>query len=252
MDPNIKLDDLEEASEEGITSMTNFGYANLIGSLIYLAIATQPDIAYAINKLAQFTSAPKPKHWTAVKRVFRYLKGTKDHKLSYGGSHDLLNEELNIYCDVDWASDLDQKSISSYVITIAGGTVAWSSKKQTTVALSTPEAEYIAAAHITKQVLWYRTLLIELNFPPTTPPTIFLDNQLAISITHHPEFHACTKHIDIAIHFLCDHVKKGTLDLYYINTEYNLADIFTKALKRLSHINFTYKLGLISGQGGVL
>ena len=97
-----------------------------------------------------------------------------------------------------------------------------------------------------------RTLLIELNFPLTTPSTIFSDNQSAISIAHHPEFHARTKHIDIAVHFLRDHVKKGTLDLYYINTEYNLADIFTKALKKPSHINFTYELGVISGQGGVL
>ena len=208
MDPNIKLDNPEEVPE-GSTSMANFGYTNLIGSLMYLAITTRPDIAYAINKLAQFTSAPKPKHWTAVKRVFRYLKGTKDYKLSYGGSHDLLNEELNIYCDADWASDLDQKSISGYVITIAGGTVAWSSKKQTTVAPSTPEAEYIAAAHVAKQVLWYRTLLTELNFPLTTPSTIFLDNQSAILIAHHPEFHARTKHIDITVHFLCNHVKKG-------------------------------------------
>ena len=252
MDPNIKLDDPEESKEAESASMANFGYANLIGSLMYLAIATRPDIAYAINKLAQFTSAPKPKHWTAVKRVFRYLKGTKNYKLSYGGSHDLLNDELNIYCDADWASDLDRKSISGYVITIAGGAVAWSSKKQTTVAPSTPEAEYIAAAHVAKQVLWYRSLLTELKFPLSTPSTIFSDNQSAISIAHHPEFHARTKHIDIAVHFLRDHVKKGTLDLCYINTDHNLADIFTKALKKPLHANFTYELGVISGQGGVL
>ena len=81
---------------------------------------------------------------------------------------------------------------------------------------------------------------------------IFSENQLAILITHHPEFHAWTKHINIAVHFLHDHVKKRILDLYYINTEYNLVDIFTKALKKPSHINFTHGLGLISGQGGVL
>jgi hypothetical protein len=82
--------------------------------------------------------------------------------------------------------------------------------------------------------------------------TIFSDNQLAISIAHHPEFYACTKHIDITVHFLHDHVKKGILDLYYINTEYNLADIFMKALKKPSHVNFNYELGVLSGQGGVL
>ena len=80
----------------------------------------------------------------------------------------------------------------------------------------------------------------------------FFGQSIAISIAHHPEFHTQTKHIDITVHFLCDHVKKGILDLYYINTEYDLADIFTKALKKPSHINFTHELGLISSQGGVL
>ena len=95
--------------------------------------------------------------------------------------------------------------------------MAWSSKKQTTVAPSTPKAKYIAATHVAKQVLWYLSLLTELDFSLTTPSTIFSDNQLAISIAHHPEFHAWTKHINITVHFLSDHVKKG------INTEYNLA-----------------------------
>jgi hypothetical protein len=254
MDHNVKLDDPEEAEEpeERNQNFANFGYATLIGSLMYLAIASRPDIAYSVNKLAQFTSAPKPKHWTAVKRVFRYLKGTKLMELTYGGAPEILNTDLNIYCDADWASDRDRKSISGYVLTIAGGAVAWSSKKQTTVAPSTPEAEYIAAAHVAKQVLWHRSLLTELNFPLTTPSNIFSDNQSAIAIAHHPEFHARTKHIDIAVHFLRDHVKKGNLDLYYINTDYNIADIFTKALRKPSHENFTYELGVIFNNGGVL
>ena len=98
---------------------------------MYLAIATQPNIAYSVNKLAQYTSAPKAKHWTAIKRIFRYLKGTRQYKLTYGGSPELLHDKINIYCDADWASDSDQKSISGYVIVIAGGAIAWSSKKQT-------------------------------------------------------------------------------------------------------------------------
>ena len=147
---------------------------------------------------------------------------------------------------------MDRKSISGYVVTIAGGAVAWSSKKQSTVAPSTPEAEYIAAAHAAKQVLWHRSLITELNFPLSTPSTIFSDNQSAIAIAHHPEFHARTKHIDIAFHFLRDHVQKGTIDLSYINTDFNIADIFTKPLRRPTHENFTYELGVISDQGGVL
>ena len=233
MDPTVKLDDLEEIpNDEKISNLSKFGYANLIGSLMYLAIATRPDIAYSVNKLAQYTSAPRLKHWTTIKRLFRYLKGTKHLELIYGRSPDLLDDELNIYCDADWASDQDRKSISGYVITIAGGAITWSSKKQATVAPSTPEVEYIAATHVAKQVLWHRSLIKELDFRLSTPSIIFLDNQLAILITHHPE---CTKHIDIAVHFLRDHVQKGTIDLCYINTDYNVVDIFTKPLQKPSH-----------------
>ena len=142
MDTTIKLDDQNEAPEEKKTLfLSKFGYANLIGSLMYLAIVTRPDIAYSVNKLAQYSSAPKPKHWTAIKCVFRYLKGTKYSELVYGRSPELINDRINFYCDADWASDLDRKLISGYVVTIAGVAVAWSSKKQSTIAPSTPEAE---------------------------------------------------------------------------------------------------------------
>ena len=140
------------------------------------------------------------------------------------------HNEINIYCDADWASDSDRKPISGYVIIIAGGAVAWSSKKQNTVAPSTPKAEYIAATHVAKQVLWHQSLLTKLEFPLSTPPIIFLDNQSVIAIAHHPEFHTCTKPIDIALHFLWDHVNKGTINMFYIKTNYNIANIFTKAL----------------------
>ena len=157
MDPNIKLDALEgKASKDSEDQLfINHGYANLIGSLMYLAITTQPNIAYLVNKLTQYTLAPKAKHWTAIKRVFRYLKKTRQYKLTYGGSLELLHDEINIYCDANWASDSDWKSISGYVIVIAGGAIAWSSKKQNTVAPSTPKAEYTTATHIAKQVLWH-------------------------------------------------------------------------------------------------
>lgn len=145
-----------------------------------------------------------------------------------------------------------QKSISGYIVVIAGGAVAWSSKKQATVALSTSEAEYIAATHAAKQVIWHRSLLRELDFPIPTTLTIFSDNQAAISIAHHPEFHARTKHIDIAFHFLRDHVENGTLNTVYINMDENVADIFTKGLAGTKHRDFTHMIGVISEQGGVL
>jgi hypothetical protein len=164
-----------------------------------------------------------------------------------------LGTNLNIFCDADWASDTtDRKSVSGYIISMAGGAVSWSSKKQTSVALSTAEAEYIAATHVAKQVLWQRSLFTELNFEISTTSTIFTDNQAAISISHHPEFHSRTKHIDIAYHFLRDLIANGTLDTIYVNTLENLADLFTKGLPRQRHEDLTYRIGVLSGQGGVL
>jgi hypothetical protein len=167
-------------------------------------------------------------------------------------TEEFLNEDLNIFCDADWAEGSDKKSTSGYIITIAGGAVAWSSKKQASVALSTAEAEYIAATHAAKQVLWHRSLFRELEITLPKTSTIFSDNQAAIAIAHHPKFHTRTKHIDITYHFLRDLVKSGTLNLVYVNTHLNLADLFTKGLPRVTHQDLTYKIGVLPDQGGVL
>ncbi|CAA7266308.1 unnamed protein product [Cyclocybe aegerita] len=251
LDPNVRLDDdSDEETKPGVNQdqdeRLSVGYATLIGSLMYLAIGTRPDIAYTVQKLAQFTQNPKPKHWTAVKRIFRYLKGTRTHALTYSGSDDFTTPELNIYCDADCGSNANRKSVSGYVVTLAGGAVSWSSKKQTTVALSTAEAEYVAATHAAKQVLWHRSLFTELGIDLPTTSTIFSDNQATVSIAHHPEFHARTKHIDIALHFLRDLVQNGTLNLVYINTNNNLADLFTKGLPRSVHQDLTTEIGVLS------
>ena len=143
---------------------------------MYLALASRPDISYVVNRLAQFTSNPKAIHWMAVKKIFRYLKQTKNANLTYGGNDaEIKNTELNFFCDADWGNGPDQKSISGYVVIIAGGAVAWSSKKQQTVALSTAEAKYITVTHITKQVLWHCSLYSELNFLlPTTSNSLII------------------------------------------------------------------------------
>ena len=164
--------------------------------------------------------------------------------LTYGDDPDLLNTDLNIFCDADWASDsTDRKSVSGYVITIAGGAVSWSSKKQPTVALSTAEAEYIDA----KQALWQRSLFKELDFDIPTTSTIFTDNQAAISISHHPGHHSHAKHIDIAHHFLRDLINNRALNTVYVNTCENLADLFTKGLSKELHEDLTYRIGVCPG-----
>jgi hypothetical protein len=161
MDPNAVLRKNEESGGDWHASQA---YATAIGKLLYTAHATHPDILYAVVTLAQFTKNPLLVHWTAVKWVYRYPKGTIDFVLTYGGRDKSWFPELTQYVDADGGSNPHRKSISGYVFTIAGGDVAWSSKKQSTTALSTAEAEYVAALHVTKQVLWHRYLFEELGF----------------------------------------------------------------------------------------
>jgi Reverse transcriptase (RNA-dependent DNA polymerase) len=258
LDPNVNLE-IDEAEQDKSGNDREFDhdrasgvYARAIGSLMYAAIGTRPDIAYAVHTMAKFTQS---KHWTAIKRIFRYLKGTRDFHLTYGGLEHTYSTELSVYCDADWASSSDRKSISGYVFLLGGGAVSWSSKKQATVALSTAEAEYVAATHAAKQILWHRALFDELEIPQPQPETsiLFTDNQApAIAISHHPEFHARTKHIDIAHHFLRDLIESGTIETTYIQTRENLADVFTKGLPRPLHQDLTYGIGVLSNQGGVL
>ena len=157
-----------------------------------------------------------------------------------------------MYCDANWASSSDRKSISRYVLLLTGGAISWSSKKQATVTLLTAEAEYVAATHTAKQILWHRSLFNELEIQQPETSTLFSDNQAAISISHHPEFHACTKHIDIAHHFLRDLVRSGMIKIIYIQTRENLVDVFMKGLPRPLHEDLTMGIGVISDQGGVL
>jgi hypothetical protein len=254
MDPNVNLyiDDEGKDEKRDVDEDSPGNYATKIGSLLYAAHSTRPDILYAVVTLAQFTKNPLAIHHTAVKRVFRYLIKTMDNGLTYEMRDQERPTEITYFTDSDWASNAHRKSISGYVFTLGGGAVAWSSKKQSTTALSSAEAEYVASTHATKQLLWQRSLMIELHLPQPDPQVLQGDNQASISIAHNPEFHSRTKHIDIALHFLRDHVESGIMDFRYVSTKDNLADIMTKPLARPTHETLTRAIGLLSGQGGVL
>ena len=185
---------------------------------------------------------PGRPHWEAVKRVFRYLKGTKDVVLVIGGSR----KGLEAFSDVDWASKEHQHSISGYVFTIDGGTVSWSSKKQPIIVLSTTEAEYIAATHAAKEALWIRTFIAEIARPLRKPVTIHLDNISTISVTKNDEYHPRTKHIDICYHFIRHAVQRKLLHVDYLPMDDMAADIFTKALPRHKVLHLNALLGLHS------
>lgn len=219
-------------------------YRAAVGSLMYASTGTRPDIAFAVRALSQFASNPGPEHWTAVKRVFRYLRGTLDHAITYEAQDD-DTVVVNGFSDADWAQDpMDRRSISGNVFHLAGGAISWASKKQPTVALSSMEAEYMAASVATQQTIWLRNLFTELNFQQHESSTLFLDNRSAIHLASDPQFHNRSKHIDIRHHFVRERQDDGTINIVWIPTEEMAADILTKSLPRPKFEKLRFMLGM--------
>jgi len=181
-------------------------------------------------------------HWEAVKRVFRYLKGTRELWLSYGQ----VVKEMEGYADADGSMMEDRKAISGYAFIINGGAVSWSAKKQEIVSLSTTESEYVAATYAAEEALWLRTLIFQLFSTSLPPTTLFSDNQSAIALTKEHQYHTRTKHIDIRFHFIRWIVEEGKIRIIYCPTNEMVADTFTKALPSAKVKHFATSLGLIS------
>ena len=203
-------------------------YQSAVGSLLYLSARTRPDIAFAVNNVAGFCSQPTKTHWTAVKRIFRYLRGTTHLGLLYSkGDEDTLIG----FSDSDWGGDSnDYKSTSGYIFQIGGTAVSWKSKKQLCVALSTAEAEYMALASTAQEAIWLRELNSVLKNEPAQPVTVFEDNQAAICMSKNPQYHGKSKHINIKFHFIREQVANKMIQLEYCPTEDMLADLLTKGI----------------------
>ncbi|KAJ9541927.1 hypothetical protein OSB04_028433 [Centaurea solstitialis] len=228
MSPSCALDSDPDGTVVDVTT-----YRGMIGSLMYLT-ASRPDIMFSTCLCARYQSKPKVSHLKAVKRIFRYLKGTINLGLWYpkGSGY-----ELTGYTDADHGGcKLDRKSTSGHIQFLGDKLVSWASKKQNCVSLSTAEAEYVAAASCCSQIIWMRTSY-EIMIP------IYCDSKSAIAISCNPVQHTKTKHIDIRYHFIKDHVEKGTIELYFVNTEFQLADLFTKALDEKRFNFLITKLG---------
>ena len=198
----------------------------MIGSLLYLC-ASRPDIALSVGICARYQAAPKESHLIAVKRVFRYLKDTPDYGLWYPKCS---NFTLCGYTDSDWAGDRnDRKSTSGACQFLGRSLVCWSSKKQNCASVSSTEAEYVAAASCCTQLLWMRQTLRDYGIHVDKVP-LLCDNESAIKIAHNPVQHAKSKHIEIRHHFIREHISRGDLEMSFVGTRDQLADIFTKPL----------------------
>ena len=235
----------ESLGEDDLTLSSSIPYREAVGCLMYAMVLTRPDIAFAVSRVAKFTTKPRNSHWTTVKRIYRYLSGTITMGISYfGHSTDLT---LRGYCDADYAGDHDdRKSRPGYLFLLANGAVAWCSKRQTCTADSTTEAEFVAMAESVKEAIWLRRLLQSLGFPSQVPTPIFSDNQGAIQLVKNPKFHKRTKHIETKYYLIREKYDRKEIDVFYIHTKQQLADLLTKALARESFQHLRSLQGLVA------
>ena len=206
---------------------------------MYAAVGTRPDISFAVGQVAHFSDNPGFPHWEAVKQIFCYLKGTRDHWLIYGEQ----GPSISGYTDADGMSNEDRHTISGFAFLIDGGAVSWSSKRQSIVTLSTAEAEYIAATHAAKEAIWLREFISKI-YQPQGPMPLQSDSQSAITLACNEQFHAHTKHIDIRFHFIRYVIEAGKIVIDYCPTEDMVADTLTKALPSAKAKHFVSALGL--------
>lgn len=208
---------------------SNDEYRRLIGMLLYVSTNTRPDIAASVSILSQRVEKPRDVDMNEVKRLIRYLKGTKTLKLQLSTTDG--EKRVVTYSDSDWAEDKkDRKSNSGWYVQHNGGTIDWSSKKQTIVALSSAEAEYVALTEAAKEVIWVRRIAEHFGDVNDEPTKILTDSQSAMAMIKNGKHSNRTKHIDTKYHFVKDLVERKIINLEYHPTETNIADMLTKPL----------------------
>ena len=243
MDPGVKLsieggDPLPRSSGSSLEPSAE-RYSALVGALQYLTNCTRPDIAQAVGRLSRYTAEPRTTHWKAATAVLQYLAGTRNRGIRFDSGVGLV-----AFSDSDWAGCQDtRRSTTGYVFTMNSGAVAWSSRVQPTVAGSTQEAEYMAAAAAAKEALWLRKILPELGVS-VGATTIAVDNQSCKLLLENPLETQRSKHIDIMHHFVRERVQKGELKFKYVPTDENVADILTKPLPKAKFEVFRMGLGV--------
>ncbi len=215
-----------------------------MGGLLYISTKTRPDIAFAVGNVARFSSDPSKAHWQAVKRIMRYLQGSQDFGLRYERQKESVFTCTG-YADADWGgSQDDRKSTSAYVFQANGAAISWRSQKQTCVALSTAEAEYVSLSAAAQEAIWLRGLLAEIIGGEEKQMELLEDNQSAICMASNPVFHGRTKHVELKYHYVRDQVSKGHICLTYCPTERMIADALTKSLPANKFVQMREWLGL--------
>ena len=230
-DANTPFDHSVKLEKNEGRAVAQLEYASAIGSLMYAAQCTRPDIAFAVSKLSRFTSNPSVDHWKAIGRVLGYLKKTKGLSLHYSKFPSILEG----YTDASWISNLgDNLSTTGWVFTLGGGAISWGSKKQTCISHSTMEAEFIALAATGKEAEWLRDLLIEIPLIKENVSTISIhcDSQATLARAYNRVYNGKSRHISLRHGYVRELIQRGVISISYVRTSENLADPFTKPLTR--------------------
>lgn len=216
-------------------------HKKLVGKLNFL-VNTRPNLAFAIQHLSQFMSDPRIPHYEATKHVLRYITSDPNQGLLMNNNNDY---SLKAYCDSDWAScPQSRRSTSGFIVLLGNSPIAWKSKKQITVSLSSAEAEYRSMQCVTAKLAWLTCLLHELTIPNVLPVLVQCDSQAAIHIAKNPVFHKRTKHVELDCHFVREKLHDGLITLQHVPTTSQLADLFTKNLPSRQHHHLLNKLGV--------
>jgi hypothetical protein len=223
----------------------NTEYRQQIGALLFANTCTRPDMMVAVNICARFVEDPSQKHYGAVKRILRYLKGTQDVGLNYIRDN-TSDVTITAYCDSDFSGDVvDSKSTTGYVIKIGHCLVSWRTTKQKCISTSTVEAEYIAACTASKELIWVKRLVEEiLGGKLKVKPTLYIDNNGALCLANNDAMSEKTKHIRYTNHFVKECVNSGVFELKHIATQLNHADMMTKPLPRAVFSSHCEALGI--------
>ncbi|KXJ71623.1 hypothetical protein RP20_CCG020139 [Aedes albopictus] len=241
-DPHQRLTKTGSTTKKQKQHMEKVLFRQLVGGLQFLAHCTRPDIAYAVNVVSSFSSDPSEVHWVAAKRILRYLKGTKSMKLTFRKQS---APSFDGFSDADWGNDPEtRRSITGYTFQYGGGSVAWSCRRQPTVALSTTEAEYMALSGATQEAVWWRGFLGEMFQLELTIP-IFSDNQSAICLAEKEiGYSPRSKHIDLRHHFVREQLEKKAISLHHVKSELQKADVLTKPIPGGRFTEAVHNLGI--------
>lgn len=245
LDSSVRLSKADAPStQEEIEEMRTVPYIQATGALLYLAMCTRPDIAFAVGVLCRFNSCAGPKHWKAVKHLMRYIRGTLDYKIEYSANPAF--PLFAAYTDSDHGGNPDNgRSTSGSILLVAGGAVSWMSKLQTLVALSSTEAEFVAASETGRELCWLRNFLADIGIPQSAALVLNIDNQSAIRVSKQPEHMGRLKHLDRHWFWLRQAVDDGKIRPVYIPTEDMAADLLTKPLPRVLVDKLRRIMGLV-------